>query len=196
MSKEWAEDQAKRIGAEVLRLRGKRSGQWLSDRTAELGYRVSRTTLSEIENGQRKWMSVAEVMVLARALNTAPITLLFGPDPLCDDSIEILPGFPGPRTVGLQWFSGEIAAPSALICDDPDEYRRNLKPVTDARRISELAEQKSALMRAFLAHGADRREKEAAKVAPLLAGIQQEIDKLTGAEIQQEIDQLTAADGG
>ena len=101
MSKDgWAADQAATIGDEIKKLRGGRSGQWLSDRTAELGYRVTRTTISELENHKRKYVTTVELMVLARALNTPPIALLY-PRPLSGESIDILPGVPGTKTFTL-----------------------------------------------------------------------------------------------
>jgi hypothetical protein len=118
------------------------------------------------------------LMILARALSTAPIALLY-PDPLDDGSIEILPGVEGTKTVGLQWFSGEADTPAPWICDDPDEYRGNLKPVADARRISELVSQKLMLMKVFT----ERTDKDTREGAiPEIARIQREIDRLRGTD--------------
>ena len=134
--------------------------------------------IADLENGRRRHVTTAELMMLARALNTTPIALLY-PDPLRADSIEILPGVKGSRTVGLQWFSGEADTPWPDLCDDADQYRGNLKPLEDARRISELEEQKFTLMKVF----ADRSElDERRKAAPLIAEIQREIDKLKGTD--------------
>jgi hypothetical protein len=119
------------------KLRDPRSGQWLSDRTAALGYRVTRTTISELENKKRQYVTTAELMVLARALNTTPIALLY-PRPLSGDSIKILPDVTGTKTFALQWFSGEVDKPLPQICDDRDEYRRNIEPIEAARTVSEL----------------------------------------------------------
>jgi hypothetical protein len=119
------------------KLRDPRSGQWLSDRTAALGYRVTRTTISELENKKRQYVTTAELMVLARALNTTPIALLY-PRPLSGDSIKILPDVTGTKTFALQWFSDEVDKPLPQICDDRDEYRRNIEPIEAARTVSEL----------------------------------------------------------
>lgn len=92
MSDTWAAGIAQRVAAEIRRLRGEHSGQWLSDRTAELGHRVSRTTISELENGKRMTVSVDALIVLAAALDVAVADLLYpGIEP-----VELLPG----RVVG------------------------------------------------------------------------------------------------
>ena len=94
------------MGAEVKRLRGKRSGQWLSDRTDEVGYRLSRTMISELENGKRTYVSTAELVVLAMALNTAPVALIY-PGPYGED-VEITPGAKMSKIAAVEWFSGII----------------------------------------------------------------------------------------
>jgi transcriptional regulator with XRE-family HTH domain len=178
----WAEEQAARIAAEVKRLRRDqgRSAQWIADRTAELGYTVTRPVIADLESGRRKYVTTAELMALARALNTTPIALLY-PDPLSGDSIEILPGVKGSKTFALQWFSGEADTPSPWICDDPDEYRGNLEPVEAARKVSELEEQKFTLMKMFSGRSEDKWD-EASNVVPEITRIQREIDKLRGAD--------------
>lgn len=88
---EWATAVAKRIGAEVKRLRGNgRSAQWLSERCAELGYPIGRATISEIEVGRRKTISVPELIVLAEALGVPPVQVLYPGLP--DGDTEYLPG--------------------------------------------------------------------------------------------------------
>ena len=176
----WAEEQASRIAAEVRRLRRPRSAQWLADRTAELGYTVTRAVIADLENGRRKYITTAELMVLARALNTTPIALLY-PDPLSNDSIEMLPGWKASKTVALQWFSGEVDVPSPSVCDDSDEYRGNLEAIVAARRVSELEEQKLTLMKVFQGRSADKWDK-AKKAVPMITEIQREIDKLRGID--------------
>jgi len=104
VAKDWSTEQAKVVGLEIKRLRGGHSGQWLSDRTHELGYRVARTTISELENGKRKYISVAELVVLAQALDTAPVVLLYPPP--YDEEVEYAPGVMMPRFDAAQAFSG------------------------------------------------------------------------------------------
>lgn len=89
-SRSWSEDQARAIGETIRALRGARSAQWLSDRTEELGNKVSRSTISEIETARRKTVTTAELIVLAAALKVPPLLLLFPGLPTA--AVEYLPG--------------------------------------------------------------------------------------------------------
>jgi len=176
MAKDWAVDQAERVGRELKRLRGRRSGQWLSDRTADLGYRVPRTTISELENGKRKYVSTAELAILARALDTAPVALLYPPP--YQGGIEVLPGQSSTSWSAAEWFSGmSDGAERVALADDVEAYARNLAPLRAAARISGLTTRKQRLMDAIV--GAD----EAVQAAMLDAinGVQDDIDRLTDA---------------
>jgi transcriptional regulator with XRE-family HTH domain len=113
---DWAAALTKRIGAEVKRLRGKRSAQWLADRTAAIGMGISRPTISELETGKRKTVTVQELLVLAHALNTSPAALVY-PGPY-DQKTEALPGRSVTEHVALQWFSALAYLPVEPIADD------------------------------------------------------------------------------
>ena len=52
------------------------SVQKLADRTAELGMPIPRSVLANLESGRRDTVSVAEVLVLAAALDVAPVELI------------------------------------------------------------------------------------------------------------------------
>ncbi|MFI8773732.1 hypothetical protein ACIGKQ_16400 [Gordonia sp. NPDC062954] len=106
----WVSDTTMRVGAEIKRLRGKRSAQWLSDRTSELGYHVPRTTISETENGRRKGaLPVQEVIVLAMALEVPPVQILFPGLPSAPT--EYAPGFKVRAIDAARMFSGEMPQP-------------------------------------------------------------------------------------
>lgn len=72
--------------AERLRL----TAQQLADRVAEIGGALSRQAISKIENGNRG-VSVNELVVLAKALGTSPLMLLF-PEGTHSGPVELLPG--------------------------------------------------------------------------------------------------------
>ena len=145
MAKDWAADQTARIGDEIRRLRGSRSGQWLSDRTDALGYRVARTTISELENHKRKLVSTAELVVLARALDTAPLVLLYPPPYSAE--LDMLPDVNKTSWVAAEWFSGMNDVGSrADFTDDVAAYDRNLAPLRAAAKISELSTKKMKIM--------------------------------------------------
>lgn len=86
-------------------LRGERSAQWLSDRTDELGHRVSRSTISDLETGRRARLEVAELLVLAAALDVPPLLLLYPEVP--DGMVEVLPGVFASSEEAFQWACGE-----------------------------------------------------------------------------------------
>lgn len=102
---DWAEEQALRIAQTVRALRGKRSAQWLADRTEALGYTVTRSVISDLELGRRRYVSTAEIIVLAAALTVPPAYLLYADLP--DGLVEVIPSKPVPSIDALRWFSGE-----------------------------------------------------------------------------------------
>lgn len=134
----WATDQGRRIGDALRKLRGDRSGLWLSNETAKAGHRVSRTTISELESGKRKSVTTAELCVLAWVLKVPPIQLLY-PD-LPDGQVEIVPGEWVSSIVAATWFGGETTFEPELdreIRDgaDREEFRASLAPSRGARLI-------------------------------------------------------------
>lgn len=154
MSNDWAADQALQVGAELRRLRAGRSGQWLADRTAELGHRINRTTLSEVESGKRAYITTAEVAVLARALDTAPIGLVYPPP--YDADVEVVPGWTMTKWHATQWFSGRSSDASAwLMAEDGDRYLVNTRALRAADRMA-LLERRLTQLRLLIGDVADR----------------------------------------
>lgn len=87
----WASALVKRVGLAIKAARHGRSAAWLSDRTAELGYRISPTVIAKLDSGHRGTvLGVAELLILAAALDVPPLALLF-PD-LPAGRVETLPG--------------------------------------------------------------------------------------------------------
>ncbi len=113
--RDWGEEQALRVVQEVHRLRKPRSAQWLANQTKELGYEITRSVIADLENGRRRHITVAELIVLAYALDTAPIALLF-PAPL-GEKAWALPRFGMTRFMAAEEFCGNghyLAAPENL----------------------------------------------------------------------------------
>lgn len=103
---DWQQSQVDRIGDAIKAIRGDRSAQWLSDATNELGCRVGRSTISDIENGRRRYVGVHELLLISAALGTSPAALLtYGSLP--DGEVEVLPGRDFTGTDALDWISGE-----------------------------------------------------------------------------------------
>jgi len=103
----WAQNVNNAIGEEMRRLRGDRPLRWLEERTVELGHRVSRSTLNDLENGKRAVVPITDVMVLAAALEVPVGHLLYPPDgPLL---VEALPGVEVPRPDAVEALAGTTA---------------------------------------------------------------------------------------
>lgn len=136
---DWAEREAHRLAMRIQDLRGRHSAQWLSDRTGELGYRVSRAVISDLETGRRRYLTTAELSVIAAALNVAPVALVY-PGPY-DELIEALPDIEMPKLAAAQWFSGLFPAITDL--SDRDKYRQNMQQLRTARTILEWEERLS-----------------------------------------------------
>ena len=106
-AKAWELGLAGRVGS-VIQVRRKEldlTAQQLAERTKSLGYPISRVAISKIEGNKRAGkFDVAELLVLAQALELPPLQLLF-PDEL-DDDIELLPGQRAPTFHAKAWFTG------------------------------------------------------------------------------------------
>lgn len=101
----WAEKQAHTISTAVHHLRGQRSAQWLSDRTHELGYRVTRSVITDLENGRRRHVTTSELLILSVALDVAPLCLLYPALP--DGQVEAVPGVEVSSWTAYRWVAGE-----------------------------------------------------------------------------------------
>lgn len=136
---EWAADVVQRVGAEVKRLRGSSgSAQWLSERCAELGYPIGRATISEIEVGRRKTVSVPELIVLAAALDTSPVCLVY-PGPY-KGRVEFLPGNSEMEYDAAQWFSalGIEEEFQYSPVDQSEDWNKQTRSLRFSRRIEAL----------------------------------------------------------
>jgi hypothetical protein len=102
--RDWAEEQVLRVAQEVRRLREPRSAQWLADQTKELGHEITRSVIADLENGRRRHITIAELIVLAAALQSAPVALLF-PAPL-DEEVRVLPKLKMTRFLAAEEFCG------------------------------------------------------------------------------------------
>jgi hypothetical protein len=160
MSKTWGEAMANRVG-EMIRTRREaddKSGQWLSDRTAELGNRVSRSTISELETGRRKSITIEDLIVLAAALRIAPLILLYPDGGDCDE-IEYLPGQIVERVTATRRFTGisqEIIDNYEKAVSELLEASRELRDhAKEAARVGDSMRQVTADLRGITARGPD-----------------------------------------
>jgi hypothetical protein len=135
-----ARELVERVGRAIKDGRGGRSAAWLSNRTAELGYRVSPTVIAKLDSGHRgSVLSLAELIVLAAALDTSRVVLAY-PGPYGDELIETLPGVEASNYAAAEWFSanrwfGMAEKPG----DDPvGRWHANIEPLRQRRHLDEL----------------------------------------------------------
>ncbi|GAA4676587.1 hypothetical protein GCM10023347_33610 [Streptomyces chumphonensis] len=103
---------------------------------------IPRTVLSNIENGRRTNVSVAEVLMLAHALEVAPGALIYPAGYV--EEVEVVPGVHAHPVHGIQWISGEIPLPSirmstvAAIMKTALFYMRQLLQAKDRMKRTEV----------------------------------------------------------
>ena len=160
-SPEWPDRLAATIAGEVFRYRRNQgmSAQTLSDRCTELGMTIPRAVISNLENGRRTSVSVAELLVLAAALDVPPASLVFPVG--YTDSTEALPGATVPPFEAVRWVAGEEHSTTPTPAADSDAAPHNHttwraegaagEAITGYRRAERIAE-------ASLAH-ADRADR-------------------------------------
>lgn len=102
----WHRETAARIGKAVADRRKAlgMTAQQLAERCADLDVPIHRTTITKIENGRPRF-DLGELVVLASALDVAPVALIY-PD-LPDGLVERLPGDTGASAAAVWWFTGE-----------------------------------------------------------------------------------------
>ncbi|MFC8269676.1 transcriptional regulator [Streptomyces cinereoruber] len=76
---EWVDRIRSNVAGEVRRRRKEKrwSAQRLADRCEELGHPIPRNVIANLESGRRANLPLVDVMVLAAALETYPICLIF-----------------------------------------------------------------------------------------------------------------------
>ncbi|GAA2732434.1 helix-turn-helix transcriptional regulator [Streptomyces nogalater] len=106
----WSERLALSVAQEVRRHRQRLgvSAQQLSERCAELGMPIQRSVLANMESGRRSTVTVAEVLILAAALDVAPAQLVFPVG--YEETCEALPNRTLEPIDAVDWFAGN--APS------------------------------------------------------------------------------------
>jgi hypothetical protein len=80
------------------------SAHELADATARLGYSITRSQIANYESGRKQSLDVAELLVIAAALDIAPLELLYPGEP--DQTVKRLPGQPATTSDAISWFTG------------------------------------------------------------------------------------------
>ncbi|MDD9377876.1 helix-turn-helix transcriptional regulator [Streptomyces sp. ZAF1911] len=119
------------------------SAQALADACGKLGYPVPRTSIANLENGRRSGVELAELLVLAKALEIPPIMLML-PVGMAG-SVEVVPGDELPIWDAIAWISGET-----LLGSEPNpgtaneiiyELRIHAQAVNQVQKAIQLAEE-------------------------------------------------------
>lgn len=107
----WPTRLSQTIATEVRRHRKRQglSAQGLADACAELGYPIARQVLANLENGRREAVTVAELLVLGRALSVPPLLLAFPVG--AQAQVEATPDEPRDTLAVVRWASGEAPFP-------------------------------------------------------------------------------------
>jgi transcriptional regulator with XRE-family HTH domain len=149
----WAAKIAKQVGKQVAHYRARAEGpkgkrgmtaQALADRCTELELPMDRAVIAKLEKGIRQTITMGEILVLARALNVAPVLLIF---PIGqEDEIEAVPGESVDTWAALRWFTGEAERLPGDVLREPQEaepvrlYREHERLVGDWVRVRQEME--------------------------------------------------------
>jgi len=107
----WTSGLMQSIAAAIRhhRMRQEITVQALADKCASFGLPISRTTLTKLEHGRREGISVPELLVIAAALEVAPLELVF---PSSTQQLsEMLPGQIVLPEHAARWFAGAVSGP-------------------------------------------------------------------------------------
>ena len=128
MTNTWDRATTQNVADEMKRLRGPQTVQWLSDRTAALGHRIGRSRISDLERGDRGGLlGVAELLVLAAALEVPPAALLYPGLPF--DDTEVVPNVHTTAWQALAWFNGE-QPPNGVPTLHTANFQKNAETLT------------------------------------------------------------------
>lgn len=108
---DWPGRIAATVASQMRKYRRERkiSTQRLAVMTAELGMEIPRSVLANFESGRRETVTVAELLILAYALDVTPAMLL-----IPSGEAEILPGITWPSEKAAHWLSRKRCE----LCDD------------------------------------------------------------------------------
>ncbi|MEU5302131.1 helix-turn-helix domain-containing protein [Streptomyces noursei] len=152
---EWADQVMATVAAEVRRRRKELgwSAQDLADKCEEIGYPIPRNVIANMESGRRAGLPLVDVIVLAKALNTPPICLIYPVGYV--EGVQQLPlEHPTSTLDALNWFTGEETELGA-----EDDMLRYFRAHHAAERTFKAARQEEeyARYRAETAPNADRK---------------------------------------
>lgn len=144
---EWADRVMADVAREVRRRRKelKWSAQDLADRCEAIGFPIPRNVIANMESGRRAVLPLVEVMVLAKALYTHPIRLIY-PVGYVEEVQQLPLTYPVDTAQAMRWFAGLN-----------EDFR------ADHRMLRHHVAHRTALERAFFAVHSEERQRRAAE---------------------------------
>ncbi|MDX3464299.1 helix-turn-helix domain-containing protein, partial [Streptomyces scabiei] len=138
---EWADRIKANVAGEVRRRRKEMgwSAQDLADRCEQLGHPIPRNVIANMESGRRANLPLVDVMVLAAALETYPVCLIF-PVGYVEETQELPFQHLIPTWDALRHFTGEEEVPMYDAGLVPD-FERHASLVQTALAALEEEEQ-------------------------------------------------------
>jgi transcriptional regulator with XRE-family HTH domain len=141
----------------------------LARRTAALGYPISRGAIAKIESNLRSGkIDVAEVLVLAAALEIPPVLLLF-PQLATDGGAAVLPGFLAKEDDAVRWISGQVSFPqqyslaSARVEGQPNPPNDGTNLIAAMSSLDRLLDNRISLVNYWYSVREDTAEAETAQ---------------------------------
>jgi hypothetical protein len=124
-SKRWAGDHVAVLAAQMRSYRGalRWSAADLANRCAELGHPIPTNVLQKIEGGVRRYVTTAEWIVIAGALDVPPLALLVDLSQL-PGTAEPLPGQAMDTATALSWLRGDETLPEMQDEPEPPAWLR------------------------------------------------------------------------
>ncbi|QEU93356.1 helix-turn-helix domain-containing protein [Streptomyces kanamyceticus] len=152
---EWVDQVMAAVAGEVRRRRKELrwSAQDLADKCEAIGHPIPRNVIANMESGRRSNLPLVDVMVLAQALNTSPICLIY-PVGYIDDVQRLPLEHPTSTLDALKWFTGESTELGAE--DDMLRYFRAHHAAEERLRTARQ-EEEDAGYKARSANNADRK---------------------------------------
>lgn len=149
-AKAWQLEWSERIGRAVQTRRKELglTGEQLAKRTRALGYPISRVAIGKIEsNGRTGKMDVAEVAVLAAALNIPPVMLLYPGLPHA--RYRDLPYSEHTALDALLWHTGEALGYNGFDSSDPAATQTAAQPLNLARTLHQSEQERRTAVAAI-----------------------------------------------
>lgn len=143
MPENWEKATTRRIGRQVQKSRKERkmTAQDLADRTAELGHPIGRATITDIDLGRRQSVTVAELLILAAALEISPVALLYE-DQFADGAVEVLPGTTTTAAQAALWAAGEIPLGYSQAAHELAVLSHSLVPADQPKNALDLVRER------------------------------------------------------